>query len=118
MPADRPLEAMAPITAALSLYVNSRDAFDVYISSRMCLAAAEELAVKKAVIKKTSMQTTSKLSADVWRKYENALYQLNAMPGDSKKNVNPSWKGYLTACASLQQANTLKFAGAVASEAK
>ena len=55
----------------------------------MCLAGAEELAVKKAVIKKNmSKQTTSKLSADVWKKYENALFQLNAMPGDSKKNVS------------------------------
>lgn len=103
MPADRPFEAMTPVTAALSL---------------MCLAGAEELAVKKAVLKKTSMQTTSKLSSDVWHKYENALYQLNAMPGDTKKNVNPTWKAFLTACTSLQKANTLKFAGAAASEAK
>jgi len=54
----------------------------------------------------------------VWRKYENALYQLNAMPGDSKKLINPSWKAFLTACASLQHANTLKFAGAIASEGR
>ena len=53
----------------------------------MCIAGAEEIAVKKAVIKNTSKQTTAKLSADVWHKYENALFQLNAMPGDSKKNV-------------------------------
>eukprot|EP00026_Physarum_polycephalum_P008779 Phypoly_transcript_08880.p1 GENE.Phypoly_transcript_08880~~Phypoly_transcript_08880.p1 ORF type:complete len:254 (+),score=37.20 Phypoly_transcript_08880:617-1378(+) len=104
MPADRPLEAIAPITAALSL---------------MCLAGAEELAVKKAVIKNNmSKQTTSKLSADVWKKYENAIFQLNAMPGDSKKNVNPTWRQFLSGCESLQKANTLKFAGQIAEEAK
>jgi hypothetical protein len=103
MPADRPLEAIASITAALSL---------------MCLAGAEEIAVKKAVLKKTSKQTTSKLSADVWKKYENAIYQLNAMPGDSKKNVNPTWRAFLGGCEALQKANTLKFAGAIAEEGK
>lgn len=104
MPADRPLEAIAPITAALSL---------------MCLAGATELAVKKAVIKNnTSKQTTSKLSADVWKKYENAVFQLNAMPGDSKKNINPTWRQFLTGCEALQKANTLKFAGQIAEEGK
>jgi hypothetical protein len=104
MPADRPLEAIAPITGALSM---------------MCLAGAEELAVKKAVIKNnTSKQLTSKLSADVWKKYENAVFQLNAMPGDSKKNVNPTWRQFLAACESLQKANTLKFSGQIAEEAK
>lgn len=103
MPADRPLEAIAPLTAALSM---------------MCLAGAEEFAVKKAVMKNTSKQTTSKISSDVWHKYENALFQLNAMPGDSKKNVNPIWKTFLGACVSIQKANTLKFAGAISEEAK
>lgn len=104
MPSDRPLEAISPITLALSL---------------MCIAGAEEITVKKAVINKnTSKQTVAKLSADVWHKYETALLQLNAMPGDSKKNVNPTWKAFLKGCMALQKANTLKLAGANAEEAK
>jgi len=103
LPADRPFEAISPITAALSL---------------MCVAGAQDIAVKKAVLKKTSMQTTSKLSCDVWRKYESALQQLNTLSGDLKKHVNPVWKEFLAGCTVLQQANTLKFAGTVASESK
>jgi len=101
MPADRPLETIAGITTALSL---------------MCVAAAQELVVKKAVLKGTSKSVIVKLSADVWHKYENALAQIQALPDGYCGNVNSTLKSFLVASTNLQKANTYKFAGQAAME--
>jgi len=101
LPADRPLETMGPVTAALSL---------------MCIASAQELAVKKAVLKGTSKAVITKLSADVWHKYENAIAQLHTLP-EVHNNIGSMWKNFLNACMNLQKANTYKVAGQVAMEA-
>jgi hypothetical protein len=99
LPADAPLEVTAPCAAALSL---------------ACIAAAQELAVKKAVLKGTSLSIIAKLSADVWHKYEAAGALLHSMPSGAVSSLNPTLKSFLTTCIYLQKANTLKFAGQLA----
>jgi len=102
LPADRPLETMGPVTSALSL---------------MCVAGAQDLAVKKAVLKGTSKGIIVKLSADVWRKYESAVALLQTLPDNAyNSTINTTLKNFLNSSMNLQKANTFKFAGQTAME--
>jgi len=101
LPAERALETMPAVTNSLSL---------------MCVAAAQDLTVKKAVLKGTSKSTVVKLSADVWRKYQAASSQIQGLPQEMRKGMNSSFKEFLKSSAALQMANTYKYSGDVSRE--
>jgi len=100
LPKDRPLEVNSNVCQALSDY---------------CVATAQALTVKKAVISgTTSKQVLSKLAVDVWNKYTAVENIFKGLPG--YKDVNPTWRAFLTVAQGIAKATTYKFMGQVAYE--
>eukprot|EP01113_Clastostelium_recurvatum_P026454 TRINITY_DN3174_c0_g1_i1.p1 TRINITY_DN3174_c0_g1~~TRINITY_DN3174_c0_g1_i1.p1 ORF type:complete len:395 (-),score=93.60 TRINITY_DN3174_c0_g1_i1:23-1207(-) len=104
MPAVRPAETFPHITTA---------------TSHMCIAAAQDLTVKKAVAKTgTSKAVVVKLAAEVWRRYEAAQDEVKAATGDWKKALSSTFVKFLEASMLLGRANAYRFAGMVQQEAQ
>jgi len=74
--------------------------------SDLCIAEAQEITVKKGLLKGMSSGALSKVAADIYQKYEHALQLLKGMNGNEV--VLPQFLTYLQLNAGLWKAITFK----------